>query len=164
MSQAVAARFGKYAAREVRVGDCVFDVVAYDKKLKMFHVVECKKSSRVGRIGQTFGQIAAYHATLAAYGKAFGIAYNRKVPGFHLGKWMEATNDNRHVTVAFYVALTKSACMRFELLCALKKLIPHVGIIRVNPDGYCRSHIRVSGKRETQLMKAHPIRIKILRG
>lgn len=83
------------------MGDCVFDAVAYDKKHKMFYVVECKKSSRVGRIGQTFEQIAAYHATLAANGKAFGIGYNRNVPGFDLGKWMEATNDNRHVTVAF---------------------------------------------------------------
>lgn len=42
MSQAVAARFGKYAAREVRVGDCILDVVAYDKKMKLFHIVECK--------------------------------------------------------------------------------------------------------------------------
>jgi len=59
MSQAVACNLGKYAAREVKVGDCIFDVVAYNKKEKLFRLVECKKSSKASKIGHAFGQVAA---------------------------------------------------------------------------------------------------------
>ena len=65
MSQAVARTLGRYAVREVRVGDCGFDVVSYNKKDKTFHVVECKMSKSASGIGQTFGQLAAYSATIA---------------------------------------------------------------------------------------------------
>src|SRR5713226_8918943 len=77
MSQAVACNLGKYAAREVRVGDCIFDVVAYNKKEKLFRLVECKRSRKASAIGHAFGQVAVYSATIAAHGRDFVVAYSK---------------------------------------------------------------------------------------
>ena len=128
MSQAVAYTLGKYAAREVRVGDCIFDVVAYNKKERSFRLVECKRSRKASVIGQAFGQLAAYSATIATQGREFLVAYSKKlaVP-MHQGRWMEATDDYRRISVAFYVALTDKACKRVDLLRGLKKFFPTSG-------------------------------------
>lgn len=163
MSQAVACTLGKYAAREVRVGDCIFDVVAYSKKEKSFRLVECKRSRKASGIGHAFGQLAAYSATIAAHGREFLVAYSKKltVP-MHQGRWMEATDDYRSIRVAFYVALTDKACKRIDLLRSMKRILPDVGIIRVKPDGYCRNYLRVGKQKEIKLAQPHTRKIKIL--
>lgn len=163
MSQAIACNLGKYATREVKVGDCVFDVVAYDAKERLFRLVESKRSRKASGIGRAFGQLAAYSATIATHGRDFIVAYSKKlaVP-LHQGRWLEATADYRRIRVAFYVGLTDKACMRVDLLRSMKKLLPDVGIIRVKPDGYCRHYLRVGKRKDTRLAEPRPVVIEIL--
>lgn len=164
MSQAVACSLGKYAAREVKVGDCIFDVVAYNKKENVFRLVECKLSGKASGIGQAFGQLAAYSATIASQGREFLNAYSRKLPvPMYLDRWMKATDDYRRINVAFYVALTQKACKRIGLLRSLKKILPDVGIIRVKADGYCRNYLRIENRKEIELAEPQKVTIKILR-
>jgi hypothetical protein len=164
MSQAVACTLGKYAAREIRVGDCIFDVVAYNKREKSFRLVECKQSRKASGIGQAFGQLAAYSATIAARGREFLIAYSKKLPvPMHQGRWMEATDDYRRISVAFYVALTEKACKRIDLLRAMKEILPDVGIIRVKPDGYCRKYLRIGKQKNFEVCQSHTMKVKILK-
>jgi hypothetical protein len=164
MSQAVACNLGKYAAREVRVGDCIFDVVAYNKIEKLFRLVECKRSSKASKIGHAFGQVAAYQATIATHGDQFLDAYSKKIPSpMRLKRWMEATDYYRRIRVAFYIALTDKACGRVDLLRSMKKLLPDVGIIRVKPDGVCRHYVRIGKDKDDKLTKPRPVVIKLLR-
>jgi hypothetical protein len=164
MSQAVACTLGKYAAREVRVGDCIFDVVAYDKKEKSFRLVGCKLSAKVSGIGQAFGQLAAYSAAIATQGKRFLIAYSKKLPvSMHQGRWMEATDNYRRINVRFYVALTHEACKRVNLLRSLKKTLREVGIIRVKPDGSCRNYLNIGKRKDREITRPQTVTIKILR-
>jgi len=113
-------------------------------KEKNYSGLECKKSSRASKIGHAFGQVAAYHATIATLGDRFLDAYSKKIPSpMRLRRWMEATDNYRRIRIAFYVALTEKACKRVDLLRSMKKLLPDVGIIRVKPDGYCRHYLRI---------------------
>ena len=163
MSQAVARALGKYAAREVRVGECIFDVVAFNKNNLSFTVVECKLARKTAGIGQAFGQLAAYSATIATQAREFLDAYSKKVPTpIHLGRWMEATDEYSRVKVAFYVALTHKACTQLGLLRSMKKILPDVGIIRVKPDGSCRRYLWDGKKKEIELAQAKTVKIKIL--
>lgn len=164
MSQSVARTLGKYAAREVKVGDCIFDVVAYNKKDTSFRLVECKKSRSASGIGRAFGQLAAYSATIATHGREFVDAYSKKlaVP-MNQGRWMEATDYHRRIRVAFYVALTENACKRVDLLRSMKKILPDVGIIRVKPDGYCRMYLRIGKQKDFEVCQARTVAVKILR-
>jgi hypothetical protein len=159
MAQAVAQHVAN-SAREVRVGDCVFDVVGYDKRLQLFKLVECKLGSQSTTIGKTFGQIAAYCAVLSTRGRDFVEAFNEKV---HLpfSQLMEATNNAKRIQVAFYVALTHDACkQQIELIRAVKDLLPLVGIIRVKLNGQCKDYVWNGGK-DWKLAKAIPTVIKI---
>jgi hypothetical protein len=160
MAQAVA-RHVANSAREIRVGDCVFDVVGYDKRLQLFKLVECKLGSQSTTIGKTFGQIAAYCAVLSTRGRDFVEAFNEKV---HLpfSQLLEATHNAKRIQVAFYVALTHDACkQQIELIRAVKGLLPIVGIIRVRPDGRCKAFLRRKGQKDWDLAKATPAVIKI---
>lgn len=159
MAARVALRF-KNSTRELKVADCVLDVVAYDKKKRLFSLVECKLGTKPTSIGHAFGQIAAYSAILSQHGRAFLRAFTRRVP-LNYERQMEATDEGRRFCVAFYVALTDNACKRFELIHAVKKLLPKVGIIRVKPDGTCRSYLRVRGQRVPKLADAVPMVIEI---
>jgi hypothetical protein len=162
MSQAVARTLGKYAAREIRVAGCIFDVVAFDKNDLSITVVECKLSRKTTRIGQAFGQLAAYSATIATHVDKFLDAYSRKVP-IHLGRWMEATERDRRVKVKFYVALTHDACKQIVLLRSMKKILPNVGIFRVKKTGECKRYLWDGSKKETELAQAVAVKIKIVR-
>lgn len=164
MSQVVACTLGKYAAREVKVGDCIFDVVAYNKKDKSFRLVECKMSQKASGIGHAFGQLAAYSATIAANTQDFLIAYSKKlgVP-MHFGRWLEATEQYRRIRVTFYVALTDKACKRSDLLKSMKKVVRNAGIIRVKPDGACRFYLKVGGHKDVETAKPRTVKIKLLR-
>ena len=161
MAEAVARRF-KNSAREVRVGNCIFDVVAYDKQQKLFTVIECKLGGDVTSIGHAFGQISAYYAVLSALGRDFINAFTKKVP-LRYERMMEATNENRQLRVAFSVALTQKACTRIELIRSVKHLLPAVGIVRVKPDGSCRDYLRLNGKKDLKVAKAVPAIVEIIR-
>lgn len=165
MSRAVSNALGKYACHEVKVGDCIFDVVSYDRKNKLFNVVECKRTSKAAGTGQTFGQLSAYHATIAARGSEFLDSYSKRIPvPMRLGRWMEATNNYRRIRVGFYVALTEKACKRFELIQSLKEFLPQVGIIRVKPDGHCRRYLRNGTIKDSRIAEARPVNVCILHG
>jgi hypothetical protein len=161
MAEAVAEHF-KNSTREVRVGNCILDVVAYDKEAKLFSVIECKLGSDVTTIGHAFGQIATYHAEISAREQDFLDAYTDKV---HLrwGRLMEATDWNRRLRVALYVALTDEACTHVELIRSLKERMPTVGIVRVKANGKCRDHLHSEGKDNSGLAQAIPVVIDILR-
>lgn len=163
MSQAVAYHLGKYAAREVKIGDCKFDVVAYNKNEKLFNLVECKMSGSSSGIGHAFGQLAAYSATIAAHSAEFLDTYSKKAARIRYSRWMEATDHGRRIRMAFYVALTDDACKRIELLTSLKRILPDVGVFRIKPDGYCKDYLRVGGKKDHKLAKPRPVEIKLLR-
>lgn len=162
MAGAVAQHFTK-SAREVKVGDCIFDVVAYDKKEKLFRIIECKLGSHVTTIGHASGQISAYIAVLSdcERERKFINAFTKKVP-LRYERLMEATQENTRLRVAFYVALTDSACQQINLIRSLKRLLPTVGIIRVKSDGKCREYLRCDGKKEARLAEATPTVVEIL--
>jgi hypothetical protein len=159
MAEAVAGHF-KNSVREVRVGSCIFDVAAYDKKEKLFSIIECKLGSHVTSIGHAFGQISAYYAVLSALGRDFINAFTRKVP-LRYDRMMEAVAGNQ-LRVAFYIALTDQACEQIELIRSMKRLLPNVGIIRVKDDGRCRNNLKAGGERDSELAKAVPTVVKIL--
>lgn len=159
MAEAVAYRFRR-SAREIRVGSCVFDVVAYDKGTRIFKVFECKRVSDARRIGQTFGQAAAYVSIVSENGFAFVDALSRKLY-MRFGRWMEGTNNGTEIKVQFYVALPDSGCENLDLLKSLKRSHPNIGIIRVKPNGNCREYIKDQRKRDYELAKARPVTIKI---
>lgn len=79
MSEAVAGYF-KNSIREVRVGNCILDVVAYDKEQRLFNVIECKLGSDKTSISHAFGQLAGYQAEISAGNQDFLDAYTRRVP------------------------------------------------------------------------------------
>lgn len=161
MSEAVAGHF-KNSVREVRVGNCILDVAAYDKEQGLFSVIECKLGNDVTTIGHAFGQISVYHAEISARDQDFLDAYTDRV---HLrwGRLMEATDWNRRIRVSFYVALTDEACIHVELIRSLKERMPTVGIVRVKANGKCRDHLHSEGKDDSGLAQAIPVVIDILR-
>jgi len=161
MAEAVARQL-KNAAREVKVGDCIFDVVAYDKGQRLFRLVECKLGSKAASIGHAFGQVAAYYAVVVDQGYHFVDTLSKKVePRLRFGRLLEAT-EGKQIRVEFYVALTDEACERVDLLRSVKRLLPDVGIIRVKADGRCRDHVHEHGKGDYELAQARPMLIKIL--
>jgi hypothetical protein len=161
MAEAVARQL-KNAAREVKVGDCIFDVVAYDKGQRLFRLVECKLGSKAASIGHAFGQVAAYYAVVVDQGYHFVDTFSKKVePRLRFGRLLEAT-EGKQIRVEFYVALTDEACERVDLLRSVKRLLPDVGIIRVKADGRCRDHVHEHGKGDYELAQARPMLIKIL--
>jgi hypothetical protein len=161
MSQAVSYKLGKYAAKEIRINGCIFDVVAYDRKERLFRVVECKRGSKASTIGHAFGQLATYKATIAAQGQRFLDVYSKKI-SMRLGRWMEATNTYTSIRIAFYVALTEKACKRLDLIRSLKESLPEVGIIRVKPNGFCRKYLRKGAEKYERIAQARPITVPIL--
>ena len=161
MAEAVARQL-KNSAREVKVGDCIFDVVAYDKGQRLFRLVECKLGSKAASIGHAFGQVAAYYAVVVDQGYHFVDTFSKKVePRLRFGRLLEAT-EGKQIRVEFYVALTDEACERVDLLRSVKRLLPDVGIIRVKADGRCRDHVHEHGKGDYELAQARPMLIKIL--
>lgn len=161
MANAVANHLQR-AAREVRVGECVLDVVAYDKENRIFKLVECKLGDKATSVGHAFGQIAAYYAVVAEQGFELVNALSKKLP-LSFARLMEATADARRIRVAFYVALTHEACKRVDLIRSVKRLLPIVGVIRVKPDGKCREYLRDNGRKNNKLAEARPTVIEILR-
>lgn len=159
MAEAVAGHLVN-SAREIKVGGCRFDAVAYDKKARLFKLVECKRVSDDRRIGQTFGQVGAYRGILEGQGFKFVDALSKKLH-MRFGRWMEATQWTARIQMEFYVALPDEACKDVERLKGLKQQHPDVGIIRVRPDGVCRDYIRVHGKKNDELTRARAMTIRL---
>lgn len=164
MAQAVARHLNRnktIAWREIKVGRCRFDVVAFDKKRRTFLVVECKLHSRPVSVGRTFGQIVTYRAILTSRGFEFLDATSDKPPQMGFGRWWEATEGGRRFRVEFYVALTDKACRQAEFM-SLRRQNPTVGVIRVKPNGRCRHALRRrDGTADAKAAKARPTTIVI---
>jgi hypothetical protein len=159
MAKVVASRFPK-SALEVKVGACIFDIVAYEGKNRIFKIIECKLGTHVTTIGHAFGQISVYTAVLSSFERQFMDAFTSKSP-LRYERLMEATKDNTRLSVAFYVALTNGACRHLNVIRSLKHVLPNVGIIRVKDDGQCRSYLRDRGKADSKIAKATPVAINI---
>jgi len=156
MAQAVEKYLGHkncLTAREVPLDGCRLDVVAYDKTRRVFRVVECKDTSRAPSIGKAFGQLAAYFGMVSSHGHDFVDAASKKLT-MRYGRWMEATEGGKRIHVEFYVCLPDEACRRVELMQGLKKMLPHVGIIRFTMKGHCRNNIWVKSRRDSKLAEA----------
>jgi hypothetical protein len=152
---------GWLTAREVPLGTTRFDLVGYNKKAKSFIVVECKRTRRETRIGQTFGQAEAYLQRIRRQGLEFIDAVSKKLPAMRFRRWMQATKRGKRFYLQFYVALPNEACLELEVIQGLKSSMPHLGVIRVKPSGHCRSYIYKSGKVYKDLAAARPVRIPI---
>ena len=160
MAGFVARRFHK-SVREITFGGCRFDVVSYNKRERLFTLIECKLGTNPTTIGQAFGQILAYTAVLTEHGWDFVNEVGRKL-SLSFNRLWQATAGAQQIRVAFYVALTKEACRRDALLQSVKGLLPYVGIVRVNPDGKCKMFIRINGKKDVTIAEAKPVVIKII--
>jgi hypothetical protein len=144
MAEAVKKHLNKrrvIAGREIKLGRCRFDVVAYDKNARIFKVVECKLHSRPTSVGRTFGQAITYWAVIKGRALDFLDAASRKLPLMRYRRWLEATHGGKKITVAVYVALTDKACRQPEFL-ELRAQYPQIGVIRVKPNGRCRNALR----------------------
>ena len=150
------------AAQEISLGRNRFDVVAYDKKRRVFKVVECKLTSRPTGIGKTFGQLVSYSGVLSKHGYEFVNAASKKLKNMSFNTWMEATSGGKHIHVEYFVALRAQALKDRDLLLSIRKQVPGVGIIRYKDNGQCKDNIWSNGKRDYEVCwaKARKIRLK----
>jgi len=153
-------RFLGNSVLEIKVGGCLFDVVAYDRQKKLFKVVECKLATHASSIGKTFGQVVGYCAVVTHRGFDFLNAFNKKRP-LPLGDLAEIVRAKR-AYVEFYVALTEEACKQAVLLRNIKRLLEKVGILRVKGDGSVRANIKYDRKRDAELGMARALRVRIV--
>ncbi|HEV2489999.1 MAG TPA: hypothetical protein VGT03_09345 [Candidatus Acidoferrales bacterium] len=149
------------AAREISLGGSRFDVVAYDKKNRVFKIVECKLATRPVSIGKTFGQLASYSGTLSKRGYDFVNAASKRLARMSFNTWMEATHGGKYIRVETFVALREKALKDVEFLREIRKYLPYVGIIRYCRNGDCRKSIWIDGKRDYDLPKAKTRKIKL---
>ncbi|MGA9572209.1 MAG: hypothetical protein WBS17_19185 [Candidatus Acidiferrales bacterium] len=149
------------AAQEISLGRNRFDVVAYDKKRRVFKVVECKLTTRESGIGKTFGQLASYTAGLSNRGYEFVNAASKNLKNISFNTWMEATSGGRTIQVEYFVALREKALKDVEFLRSVRKQVPGVGIIRYKENGQCKDNIWSHGKRDYELCCAKPRKIKL---
>lgn len=140
-------------ARQIRLGDMRLDIVAYDKKKRLFKVVECKPAVHQTVVGQTFGQIAAYINRVTDRTDEFVDSFSDQVK-MRFGRWMQATEYGRRIKAEFYVALPEAACKDIECLRNLKRQHADVGIIRHKPNGQCRPYLRERNKPNYELARA----------
>jgi hypothetical protein len=151
------------AAQEISLGRNRFDVVAYDKKRRVFKVVECKLTKRETGIGKTFGQLVSYTGTLSKSGYDFVNAASKRLGRMSFNTWMEATSGGRKIRVEYFVALREKALKDDDFLYAIRKQVPGVGIIRYKENGQCKNNILLNGKRDYELCRAKARTIKLKR-
>src|SRR6266850_1877082 len=75
----ISKKHGCATVRELNFGGPKFDVVGFSPDSGEFHIVECKLTSRLVGIGQTFGQILAYKAMIFDAGEQFLNAYLKQL-------------------------------------------------------------------------------------
>ena len=152
--------------RELNFGGPKFDVVGFSPETGEFHIVECKLTSRLVGIGQTFGQILAYKAMIFDAGEQFLNAYLKQLAKEGITKisfYSEVAQfaNERKIPIRFYVALREKACSRPDFLRLMKKDLTEVGIIRINNYNQCKDYIRVRGHKDFEICKAERIEVPI---
>jgi len=149
------------AAREISVGGNRFDVVAYDKKRRVFKVVECKLAKRKTSVGKTFGQLVSYTDALSRSGYDFVNRASQKLGQLDFNTWMEATSGGKKIRVECFVALRAEALKDFDFLQSIRKQVPYVGIIRYKKNGECRNDLLIKGKHNSTLSRAKMFTIRL---
>jgi hypothetical protein len=152
--------------RELNFGGPKFDVVGFSPSTGEFHIVECKMTSRLAGIGQTFGQILAYKAMIFDAGDKFLNAYLKQLAKEGITKISFYTEvaqfaSERKIPIRFYVALREKACLRPDFLRLMKRDLAGVGIIRINKHNQCRDYIAVRGQKDFELCEADRIEVPI---
>ena len=159
-------KYGCATVRELNFGGPKFDVVGFCPDTGEFHIVECKLTSRLVGIGQTFGQILAYKAMIFDAGEQFLNAYLRQLAKEGITKISfysevaQFTNE-RKIPIRFYVALREKACLRPDFLRMMKRDLTGVGIIRINNYNQCRDYIKLRGTKDFELCEAERIEVPI---
>jgi hypothetical protein len=152
--------------RELNFGGPKFDVVGFSPDTGEFHIVECKRTSRLVGIGQTFGQILAYKSMIFESGPTFLNSFLKQlakegitdVPIFsNVAQFLDAGK----IPIRFYVALREKACLTPEFLRLMKLDLKDVGVIRINNYDQCKNYIKVRGKKDYELCKAGTVEVPI---
>jgi len=152
--------------RELNFGGPKFDVVGFSPDSGEFHIVECKKTSRLAGVGQAFGQILAYKAMILDAGEKFLNAFLRHLAKDKITRIPVYSNvalfvDAGKIPIRFYVALRDKACARPDILKLMKRDLKDVGIIRIKEHGQCRDYIRISGEKDYGLCDAARVEVPI---
>ncbi|MFI5073231.1 MAG: hypothetical protein ACHP8A_20370 [Terriglobales bacterium] len=147
-------------ARQVRLDNMRFDVVAYDKERGVFNVVECKPASGHTDIGKALGQLSAYRDKIRNKPDEFVDSVSEKI-SMRFGRWMEATNCGRRIRITFHAALTDKALKDISRIRDFKEQYPHFGIIRYRKDGSVRGYIREGQEINRELARATMIEIAL---
>lgn len=162
----IAKRHGCATVRELYFGGPKFDVVGFSPDSGEFHIVECKRSSRLVEIGKAFGQILAYKSMIYDAGVKFLNAFLGQLP--RRGSRTISIYSNvaqfvrtRKVPIRFYVALREKACARPDFLRLMKRDLKSVGIIRINDYDRCKDYIRVQGEKNRELCEAARVEVPI---
>jgi hypothetical protein len=159
-------KYGCATVRELNFEGPKFDVVGFSPDTGEFHIVECKRTSRLVGIGQTFGQILAYKAMIFDAGEQFLNAYLRQLAKEGITRisfFSEVAQfaNERKIPIRFYVALREKACSRPDFLRLMKGDLSGVGIIRINQYNRCKDYIRVRGQEDYELCEAERIDVPI---
>jgi hypothetical protein len=152
-----------YASTNFGFQQVEFDVVGYDAKRSVFHIVECKRSAKAAEIGHAFGQLLAYQSVLHNAGYEFLSAFFKRA---HLKVDLESIIESvviKRLSARFYVGLTERACESVELLELMKESLPNVGIIMVRLDGKCRDYIRINRQPNHKLCASQIVPVPIRR-
>jgi len=162
----ISKKHGCATIRELNFGGPKFDVVGFSPESGEFHIVECKRTSRLVGVGQTFGQILAYKSMIFDAGEKFLNAFLRQLAKEHITSIPVYSNvaqfvDAGKIPIRFYVALRDKACARADILRLMKRDLKNVGIIRINERDQCRDYIRVRGKKDYALCDAARVEVPI---
>lgn len=162
----VSKKYGCATVRELNFGGPKFDVVGFSPNTGEFHIVECKRTSRLVGIGQTFGQILAYKAIIFEAGEQFLNAYLKQlakegITSVSFYSEVAQFANERKIPIRFYVALRESACLRPDFPRLMKRDLSGVGISRINKYNQGRDYIRVRGHEDYELCEAERIEVPI---
>ncbi len=162
----ISKKYGCATVRELNFGGPKFDVVGFSPDSGEFHIVECKRTSRLVGVGQTFGQILAYKSMIFESGQTFLNTFLKQlakegitdVPVFsNVAQFLDAGR----IPIRFYVDLREKACLRPDFLRLMKRDLKDVGIIRINNHDRCKDHIRVHGEDDYELCEAARVEVPI---
>lgn len=104
-----------FSTTNFRFKDVAFDVVGYSTNSNTFHIVECKRTSKVAIIGHAFGQLLAYKSVLHQAGYEFlDIFLKQAHANIHVEDIADPVQEGR-LRAKFYVGLTDDACDNVDL-------------------------------------------------
>lgn len=162
----VAREYRCVTVRELNLSGPKFDVVGFSPHNEEFHIVECKRTTRLVSVGQAFGQILAYKAVIFDGGEAFLTSFERALTRNKVTRqpfWIHGARfaKARKIPVRFYIALRGEALARPDILRLIKQDLPGVGIIRINKSNKCRNYIRALGEKDYDLCRATRVEVPI---